>query len=91
MKCTVRAKSRTSFERAIRSRMKMALSRISHVCKGWYFDAAYLVRLFSIQTSPKVQPTVVSPRNVSQLQIRSKLISLPATRAVKTMSSAAHA
>lgn len=53
--------------------------------------AAYLVRLFSIQMSPRVQPTVVSPRSVSQLNSRSRLTSLPATRAVKTMSTPAHA
>ena len=51
----------------------------------------YLVRLFSIQMSPRVQPTVVSPRRVSQLNSRSRLTSLPATRAVKTMSTPAHA
>lgn len=51
---------------------------------------AYLARLFSIQTKPSVHPTVVSPRNVSQLKIKSKPISVPATRAVKTMRTTAH-
>jgi|SRR5690242_14735678 len=92
IRCTVRAKSRTSFERAISRRMKMALLHVSAVAtSASVTSAAYLVRLLSIQTSPRVQPTVVSPRSVSQLKSRSRLMSFPATSAVKTMSTAAHA
>lgn len=60
-------------------------------CVALAAGAAYLVRLFSIQMSARVQPTVVSPRRVSQLNSKSRLTSLPATRAVKTMSTPAHA
>ena len=52
---------------------------------------AYQVRLFKTQTRPRVQPTVVSPRRLRQLNKRSVLISLPATRAVKMMRTAAQA
>jgi hypothetical protein len=49
------------------------------------------MRLLSTHTSPKVQPTVVSPRKLRQLKSRSTLTSLPATMAVKTIRTDAHA
>lgn len=54
-------------------------------------EEAYQVKLFSTHTRPRVQPTVVSPRRVRQLKSRSVLISLPKTRAVKIMRTAAQA
>jgi len=68
MKWRVRVKSGTSFERAMRRRMKT-----THI------------RLLSIQTSPSVHPTVVSPLRLRQLSNRSRLTSFPATSAVKMM------
>lgn len=54
-----------------------------------YRCQTYQVRLFRTQTRPRVQPTAVSPRRLRQLNNRSVLTSLPATRAVKTMRTAA--
>ncbi len=51
---------------------------------------AYLRKLFNIQQSPRVQPTVVSPLILRQLKIRSNEKLLPSTKAVKIMSTVAH-
>jgi hypothetical protein len=51
----------------------------------------YQMRLLSTHTSPRVQPTVVSPRKLRQFSRRSVLTSFPATMAVKTIRTAAHA
>lgn len=92
MKCMVNAKSRTSLDRAMRISMKTALSIRQRIhdtgVRAW---EAYHVRLFRTQTSPRVQPTVVSPRRLCQLNNRSVLISLPKTRAVKMIRTAAQA
>lgn len=56
-----------------------------------YMYEAHQVRLFNTQTSPNVQPTVVSPRRLRQLNNKSTLTSLPATRAVNIMRIAAQA
>jgi len=58
-----------------------------HQSRAW----TYHIKLFSIHTSPSIHPTVTSPRKLRQLSRRSKLTSLPATRAVKRMRMAAHA
>lgn len=44
------------------------------------------MKLFSIQTNPNIQPTVVSPLKLLQLSTISKEKALPATSAVKSIS-----
>ena len=46
---------------------------------------AYSTKLSSIQQSPRVHPTVVSPLRLRQLRTRSRLNCLPATRVVKSI------
>ena len=46
---------------------------------------AYPRKLFSIQHNPRAQPTVVSPRMLRQLRIRSNVNGWPATNVVKSI------
>jgi len=66
-------------------------SMISKSLRWFCRCQTYQVRLFSTHTSPRVQPTVVSPRRLRQLKSKSALISFPATRAVNIMRMVAHA
>lgn len=47
------------------------------------------IKLFNNQTNPSIHPTVVSPLKLLQLKTKSKLKLLPATSAVKRISSVA--
>lgn len=102
MKCSVRAKSGTSFEREMRRRMEITLfffiltphkvidqERPRKDREQRRKEEAYPNKEFKSHTSPSIHPTVVSPLRLRQLSTRSKLKCFPATSAVNRISAVA--
>jgi len=92
MKWMVRAKSGMSFERETSKRSKITLHSRELVnreylpsLKGMTKGNTYSRKLTSIQQSPNVHPTVLSPLRLCQLKTKSILNVLPATRDVKSI------
>jgi hypothetical protein len=91
MKCIVRAKSGTNFERETMRSRKMILetgTRSQRQCldkKKGMVEFPHQRKLFNIHTRPSIHPIVVSPRKLFQLKMRSREKTVPATRVVKRM------
>jgi len=91
MRCSrwiVKAKSRTSFERAISRRIGTALLYRAHyvsILKNYQQQnkGTDVTAPFNIHTSAHIQPSVTSPRRVCHESSRSRDIGFPAVSAVK--------
>lgn len=90
----VRAKSGTSFDRAMKRSKNITLienGQLGLLGASSLNVVLYHMRLSIIQHKPSIHPVVISPRIVFQLSKRSAFTVLPATSAVNNIRAAATA